>query len=132
MTIPWRGGRSQGSGTRTRGPLARGGFARGRSPVKAGARRSLLAAPRRRRKPAFFEQINYSRTALHELSHATGHAARLGRDLLHPFGSAGYAREELVAELGSAFLCAALEHSRIARWRRFCRENDWVFHYDNS
>ncbi len=58
--------------------------------------------------PAFFDQINYYRTALHELSHATGHPARLGRDLSHPFGSAGYAREELVAELGSAFLCAAL------------------------
>jgi antirestriction protein ArdC len=29
--------------------------------------------------PAFFEQINYYRTALHELTHATGHASRLGR-----------------------------------------------------
>jgi len=58
--------------------------------------------------PAFFEQINYYRTALHELTHATGHASRLGRDLSHGFGSKGYAREELVAELGSAFLCASL------------------------
>jgi antirestriction protein ArdC len=58
--------------------------------------------------PAFFEQINYYRTALHELTHATGHVSRLGRDLAHPFGSKGYAREELVAEMGSAFLCAAL------------------------
>lgn len=58
--------------------------------------------------PAFFEQINYYRTCLHELSHATGHAKRLGRDLTHAFGSNGYAREELVAEMGSAFLCATL------------------------
>lgn len=58
--------------------------------------------------PAFFDQINYYRTALHELTHATGHGSRLGRDLSHPFGSHGYAREELVAEMGSAFLCAAL------------------------
>jgi antirestriction protein ArdC len=58
--------------------------------------------------PAFFDQINYYRTCLHELTHATGHAKRLGRDLTNPFGSAGYAREELVAEMGSAFLCAAL------------------------
>jgi antirestriction protein ArdC len=58
--------------------------------------------------PAFFDQINYYRTCLHELTHATGHASRLGRDLSHPFGSPGYAREELVAEMGSAFLCAAL------------------------
>jgi antirestriction protein ArdC len=58
--------------------------------------------------PAFFEQINYYRTCLHELTHATGHAKRLGRDLTNSFGSKDYAREELVAEIGSAFLCAAL------------------------
>jgi antirestriction protein ArdC len=58
--------------------------------------------------PAFFEQINYYRTCLHELTHATGHAKRLGRDLTNSFGSKDYAREELIAEMGSAFLCAAL------------------------
>jgi len=58
--------------------------------------------------PAFFEQINYYRTCLHELTHATGHPKRLGRDLKNAFGSKDYAREELVAEMGSAFLCAAL------------------------
>lgn len=57
--------------------------------------------------PAFFEQVNYYRTCLHELTHATGHAKRLGRDLTNAFGSKDYAREELVAEMGSAFLCAA-------------------------
>jgi antirestriction protein ArdC len=57
---------------------------------------------------AFHAPINYYRTALHELTHATGHAKRLGRQLLNPFGSKDYAREELVAEMGSAFLCAAL------------------------
>jgi antirestriction protein ArdC len=58
--------------------------------------------------PAFFEQVNYYRTCLHELTHATGHPTRLGRDLKNVFGSKDYAREELVAEMGSAFLCAAL------------------------
>ena len=58
--------------------------------------------------PAFFEQVNYYRTCLHELAHATGHAKRLARDLTNGFGSKDYAREELVAEMGSAFLCAAL------------------------
>ena len=58
--------------------------------------------------PAFFEQVNYYRTCLHELTHATGHRSRLGRNLLNAFGSKDYAREELVAEMGSAFLCAAL------------------------
>ncbi|MCW3835032.1 ArdC family protein [Sphingomonas canadensis] len=58
--------------------------------------------------PAFFEQVNYYRTCLHELTHATGHRARLDRDQSGSFGSKPYAREELVAEMGSAFLCAAL------------------------
>ncbi|PKP92518.1 MAG: antirestriction protein ArdC [Alphaproteobacteria bacterium HGW-Alphaproteobacteria-16] len=58
--------------------------------------------------PAFFEQINYYRTCLHELTHATGHPSRLNRKLTTGFGTKDYAREELVAELGSAFLCAAL------------------------
>ena len=58
--------------------------------------------------PAFFDQVNYYRTCLHELTHATGHPKRLGRDLRNAFGSKDYAREELVAEMGSAFLCAAL------------------------
>ena len=57
---------------------------------------------------AFFEPINWYRTCLHELTHATGHASRLGRDLSGRFGFENYAREELVAEIGSAFLCARL------------------------
>ena len=58
--------------------------------------------------PAFNHQIDYYRTALHELGHWTGHPSRLGRDQSHPFGAADYAREELCAELASAYLCAAL------------------------
>lgn len=59
--------------------------------------------------PAFFAQINYYRTALHELTHWTGHPTRLHRDQSGGFGTPAYAREELTAELGSAFLCAALD-----------------------
>lgn len=47
---------------------------------------------------------NYYATALHELGHWTGHASRLDRDLAHPFGSEGYAREELRAEIASMIL----------------------------
>jgi len=54
------------------------------------------------------EQINWYRTVLHELGHWTGHDTRLDRDLRSAFGSATYAREELLAELCSAFTCAAL------------------------
>ncbi|WP_080752131.1 ArdC family protein [Bradyrhizobium japonicum] len=58
--------------------------------------------------PAFFEQINYYRTLFHELGHWTGHPRRLNRDQSGSFGSKPYAKEELVAELTAAFVCAAL------------------------
>jgi antirestriction protein ArdC len=57
---------------------------------------------------AFAEPISFYRTALHEASHWAGSAGRLGRDQSGRFGSALYAKEELVAELASAYLCAAL------------------------
>jgi antirestriction protein ArdC len=57
---------------------------------------------------AYTQPIDWYRTALHELGHWTGHASRLDRDQSAPFGSDGYAREELVAEMASAFLCASL------------------------
>ena len=57
---------------------------------------------------AFRSQIDYYRTALHELGHWTGHPSRLDRDQSGAFASAAYGREELCAELASAFLCAAL------------------------
>jgi antirestriction protein ArdC len=57
---------------------------------------------------AYFESINWHRTALHELGHATGYASRLGRDLSGSFGSKKYAFEELVAEMNAAFCCASL------------------------
>ncbi len=58
--------------------------------------------------PTFFEQINYYRTCFHELGHWTGHASRLSREFKGRYGRHAYAREELVAELSSAFVCAAL------------------------
>lgn len=51
----------------------------------------------------------YYATALHELGHWTGHPDRLNRDLAHPFGSEGYAREELRAEIASLMLGERLE-----------------------
>lgn len=47
-------------------------------------------------------------TLLHELTHWTGVKTRLDRDMSGRFGSQAYAVEELVAELGAAFLCADL------------------------
>jgi antirestriction protein ArdC len=60
------------------------------------------------RPEAYFESINWHRTALHELGHWTGHPSRLARDLSGHFGSVLYAKEELVAEITSAFVCASL------------------------
>jgi antirestriction protein ArdC len=57
---------------------------------------------------AYFEPINWHRTALHELGHASGAPHRLNRDLSGSFGSKKYAFEELVAEMNAAFCCASL------------------------
>lgn len=68
---------------------------------------------------------SYYSTALHELTHWTGAKKRLDRDFGNRFGSKAYAFEELIAELGAAFLCATLtispeprlDHAQyIARW----------------
>lgn len=62
-------------------------------------------------------------TIMHELMHWSGHKSRLDRDMKGVFGSKDYAQEELVAELGSAFLMATfgvvgeVQHeSYIASW----------------
>jgi antirestriction protein ArdC len=55
--------------------------------------------------------VPYYETVLHELAHWTGHNSRLDRSLKNVFGTDDYAKEELVAELCSAFLCAELGFS---------------------
>jgi antirestriction protein ArdC len=77
---------------------------------------------------------HYYGTLFHELVHSTGHESRIGRKTMvepSPFGSPDYSREELVAEMGAAFLCGAagiapnIEHHAgyIASWLR-ALEND--------
>ncbi len=56
----------------------------------------------------FVDEDAYWGTLFHELTHATGHKSRLDRTFGKRFGDSAYAAEELVAELGSAFLCARL------------------------
>ena len=56
---------------------------------------------------AFKDQAGYYETLLHELGHATGHETRLNR-FFGPFGSEGYAREELRAEIASYMLARDL------------------------
>jgi len=72
---------------------------------------------------AFTGREHYFATTLHECVHWSGHKNRLNRDLSGRFGTHSYAAEELVAELGAAFLCAhlgikgQLQHSEyISNW----------------
>jgi antirestriction protein ArdC len=56
----------------------------------------------------FFNDHRYYSTLFHELVHSTGHNKRLGRHEKikdHKFGSQDYSQEELVAEMGAAYLC---------------------------
>jgi antirestriction protein ArdC len=57
---------------------------------------------------AFDTAERYYSTLYHELTHSVGHASRLDRSegMKGRFGSDAYAKEELIAELGAAFLCA--------------------------
>ena len=79
---------------------------------------------------AFKDAQSYYSVALHELVHWSGHASRCGRDLHNRFGTQAYAAEELIAELGAAFLCAELgispepriDHARyIESWLRILK-----------
>ncbi|PHM27830.1 ArdC family protein [Xenorhabdus innexi] len=61
----------------------------------------------------FDTEADYWSTLLHEMVHSTGHASRLNREGItrknFQFGDPIYSFEELVAEMGSAFLCSQLE-----------------------
>ena len=62
------------------------------------------------RRETFISSEAYYGVLFHELTHSTGHPERLNRKTLTdgtPFGNPTYSREELVAEMGAAFLCAA-------------------------
>lgn len=72
----------------------------------------------------------YYGTGLHELTHWTGHATRCAREYGKRFGDTAYAREELVAEMGAAFLCARagidgrLQHANyLASWIKVLKED---------
>jgi antirestriction protein ArdC len=67
----------------------------------------------------FVSAEEYGSTVLHELTHSTGHRARLARESITEaaeFGSAVYSKEELIAEMGGAYLCAeaGISHAVIA------------------
>lgn len=57
---------------------------------------------------SFKDAESYCATLAHELTHWTSHPSRCARELGNRFGDSAYAAEELIAEMGSAFLCADL------------------------
>jgi antirestriction protein ArdC len=82
---------------------------------------------------AFESEELYWSVALHELTHWTGHESRCARDLAGRFGDERYAAEELVAEMGSALLCAhvgidtRLRHPEyIGHWLRVLKADKYA------
>ena len=65
-------------------------------------------------------------TLCHELVHWSGSKSRLDRDLANRFGSEAYAMEELIAELGSAFLCGDLGITPEPRTDHACYIKNWL------
>jgi antirestriction protein ArdC len=74
----------------------------------------------------------YFAVLLHETIHASGAKHRLDRDMGKRFGDAAYAAEELVAEIGSAFLCSELgitqdvraDHAQyLANWLKLLKDD---------
>jgi antirestriction protein ArdC len=83
---------------------------------------------------AFKGADHFYNVAFHELTHWTAHGSRLDRDLKNRFGSRNYAAEELIAELGAAFLCAEfgfdgdLRHAGyIAHWIELLKADKRAF-----
>ena len=64
---------------------------------------------------AFHTAADAYGTLAHELTHWTGHPTRLARTYGKRFGDDAYAAEELVAELGAAFVCALVGIDSVAR-----------------
>ena len=69
---------------------------------------------------------DYYSTLSHELTHWTGHKSRLDRQLKGKNDIKEYAQEELIAELGAAFLCAELNISSQPREDHAAYLQSWI------
>ena len=75
----------------------------------------------------FRDPESYYSTLAHEMTHWTKHPSRLARDLGRiQWGDEGYAQEELVAELGAAYLCAHLELATEPREENASYIGNWL------
>ena len=75
----------------------------------------------------FVDAPHYYSTLFHELIHSTGHESRLNRTFGDHFADELYSKEELVAEMGAAFLCAiaGIANERTDRNTTACIQN-WI------
>ncbi len=83
----------------------------------------------------FKDPLQYYSVFAHEITHSTGNINRLERDMSGRFGTKEYAKEELVAELGSAMICGTLgleqrpreDHAQYIKSWLSCLRNDNKF-----
>ena len=73
---------------------------------------------------AFKSGVGYYETALHELVHWSGNPARCNRQFGKRFGDRAYAAEELVAELGAAFMCAEFGYDAVTQHAAYIQ--NWI------
>ncbi|WP_254508989.1 ArdC family protein [Anatilimnocola floriformis] len=112
-------------------------FANTKADIRTGGTQAYYAAGsdhiQMPRFECFSDAESYAATLAHELTHWTKHASRLNREFGRKrWGDEGYAMEELVAELGSAFLSADLritpevrdDHaSYVANWLKVLKDD---------
>ena len=75
---------------------------------------------------AFIQPLDYYSTLAHECCHWSGAPSRLNRDLSGRFGSESYAAEELIAELGAAFIAVDLGLSPDPRPENISYVDNWL------
>jgi antirestriction protein ArdC len=81
---------------------------------------------------AFNSDVAYYSTLLHELTHWTGSDKRMKRDMSGGMNSESYAKEELVAEIGSAFLSNSLNIEKTVREDHAKYLNTWISDIQND
>jgi antirestriction protein ArdC len=83
----------------------------------------------------FFNDHQYYSTLYHELVHSTGHNKRLGRHEKikdHKFGSQDYSQEELVAEMGAAYLCGLTDIQQQTIENNVAYIKSWIKTFKND
>ncbi|MFC1609754.1 zincin-like metallopeptidase domain-containing protein [Myxococcota bacterium] len=107
--------------------IEEGGFAAAHSPIT-----DAVEMPRR---ACFDSPESWYCTLFHELSHSSGHRDRLAREgvtnLVH-FGSHEYSKEEMIAELGSAYLCGEAGISQSTLESSAAYISNWVTKLNND